>query len=513
MIKKLALLVATLCGSALTAADLSISYVFTDHMVLQREKPVAVWGWANAGETVTVEFADQKNTTVAGPDGKWLLYLSPMPASFESRVIKISGSNPAADTSKPRSIEIKDVLVGEVWLGSGQSNMELGVDYCLNAKEEVANANYPNIRFFFEHSKHQNDPQANGKGNWIACSPKTVGYFSGTLYFMGRQLHKELNVPIGLINSSQGGTKIESWMSLEAQHSDDFLKQHYEALVQYGKEVTSEESRKKFLEELKAWYVADEKAKAEGKPSPNKPYDAAYDLEIKGPPCGLFNGKINPLIPYTIRGVLWYQGEANAWGKRPWLYTKQLSTLIYDWRKRWGEELPFAWVQLPGFKANMGEGWQYMRESMLKALVVPKTGMVVAIDVGEENNIHPQNKQVIGQRFALWALGEVYGKEVAETSGPLPQGSEIQGDKVIVSFRHASGLRARDGQLKGFTIAGPDQNFVPAQATIENDKVIVYSPDIKNPVAVRYAWSEVPECNLVNGAGLPASPFRTDGGN
>jgi sialate O-acetylesterase len=161
----------------------------------------------------------------------------------------------------------------------------------------------------------------------------------------------------------------------------------------------------------------------------------------------------------------------------------------------------------------MGEGWQYMRESMLKALVVPKTGMVVAIDVGEENNIHPQNKQVIGQRFALWALGEVYGKEVAETSGPLPQGSEIQGDKVIVSFRHASGLRARDGQLKGFTIAGPDQNFVPAQATIENDKVIVYSPDIKNPVAVRYAWSEVPECNLVNGAGLPASPFRTDGGN
>ncbi|NBV38988.1 MAG: hypothetical protein EBS00_05425 [Verrucomicrobia bacterium] len=260
MIKKLALLVATLCGSALTAADLSISYVFTDHMVLQREKPVAVWGWANAGETVTVEFADQKNTTVAGPDGKWLLYLSPMPASFESRVIKISGSNSAADASKPRSIEIKDVLVGEVWLGSGQSNMELGVDYCLNAKEEVANANYPNIRFFFEHSKHQNDPQANGKGNWIACSPKTVGYFSGTLYFMGRQLHKELNVPIGLINSSQGGTKIESWMSLEAQHSDDFLKQHYEALVQYGKEVTSEESRKKFLEELKAWYVADEKA-------------------------------------------------------------------------------------------------------------------------------------------------------------------------------------------------------------------------------------------------------------
>lgn len=261
---------------------------------------------------------------------------------------------------------------------------------------------------------------------------------------------------------------------------------------------------------MAAWQIEADKAKVIGQPEPVKPRDTDASKKKAGAPAGLFNGKIAPLVPYSVRGIIWYQGEHDATEDKASLYNKQLTALILDWRKLWGEELPFAWAQLPNYIKGAGEGWPLMRESMLKTLSVPKTGMVISIDIGETNDIHPKNKQEIGRRFALWALGDVYGKKVPETSGPLPAGNEIKGGKIILSFTHANGLKARDGKLRGFTIAGADKVFVPADATIEGGKVIVSAATVKAPVAARYAWHENPDCNLVNDDNLPASPFRTD---
>lgn len=490
-------------GALASAAELRLPAVFSDHMVLQRDKAVAVWGWADAAEEVTIEFAGQKKAAKADASGQWSLRLDPLTASAESRKLTATGKD-------GRKAEVSDVLVGDVWLGSGQSNMAMTVNRAKDFEQEKAAAAFPLIRHFKEESAGAPTAQSQAKGKWLACTPDNVGAFSATLYFFGREIHREVGVPVGLINTSVGGTPIESWIAPEVQETKPELSAALKAQSAALPKIDPEKAKADYAVELKKFKAAKAKAVAEGTKAPRPPRNAAEVSERKGSYGQLFNGKVAPLVPYTLKGMLWYQGEANSSDTRAPLYVHQLSALITDWRARWGEELSFAWVQLPNF-SRPGEGWPLMRESMLKTLSLPKTGMAVTIDIGEAKDIHPKNKQEVGRRLSLWALGNVYGRKVAAASGPLPAGHEIKGGEVVVTLTHAEGLKTRDGApVKGFQLAGTDKQWKPATARIDGAKLIVTSAEVAAPVALRYAWLDFPETNLVNSADLPASPFRTD---
>ena len=484
------------------AAEFRLGSPFSDHMVLQREKPVAVWGWAEAGELVTVSFAGRSRSVSSAPDGRWALELDPLSASAEPRKLTVTGRG-------GRGITIEDVLVGEVWLGSGQSNMEMSVGSANDFDAEKASANLPLIRYYAEASGPAEKPMPEGRGGWQVCTPESVRRFSATLYFFGREVHRKLDVPVGLICSASGATQIEYWIPPEAQSADEETKANYDSMLRGYTSFDEAKVMADYEAKLAAWKLAAEQAIEEKKAPPPRPTDVLAIRKRKGPPGGLYNGKIFNLIPFGLRGILWYQGESNAGNPDP--YHKLLTELVTSWRALWHEELPFAWVQLPGFTAP-GEAWPRMREAMLKATVLPRTGMAVTIDIGDPKNIHPTNKQEVGRRLSLWALGTIYGKNVSATGGPLPVGSSIQGSRMTVAFSQAGGgLKTKDGgSVSGFQIAGADQQWRPAVATIAGDKVAVSSADVAAPVAVRYAWQDFPECNLYNAAGLPASPFRTD---
>lgn len=498
------LIVSSLGSNYARASEFRLGSPFSDHMVLQREKSVAVWGWADAGETVTVAFAGQSKTAAAGADGKWSLKLDAMPANAESRSLIVSGMG-------SHKVEVKDVLVGEVWLGSGQSNMAMTVARCSHYDSEKAAAQLPLIRHYRETSSAAEQPQPAGEGTWQTCTPETVGNFSAALYFFGREIHKEIGVPVGLINTSVGGTPIEAWVPAEAQRSDPETKANYDQRLETFSKFDPAEAAELHQKQMGKWKTAAAKAKAEGKPfTTAAPKNPATMRKLKGGPAGLFNGKVVNLAPYTLRGMLWYQGEANT-RSQPELYHKQLSQLVTSWRTYWSDELPFAWVQLPNYTAP-GEGWPRVRESMLKTLELPKTGMAIAIDLGEAKDIHPKNKQEVGKRLSYWALGTVYGKQVPAVSGPLPLRSTVSGNAISVAFKHTNGgLKSiADRPLTGFEIAGTDRQWKNAEAKIVGETVVISSPEVAMPVAVRYAWKDWPEYSLANGAGLPASPFRTD---
>ena len=489
--------------AALHAADFRLASALSDHMVLQREKPIAIWGWADAGETVTVAFGGQSKSAVAGADGKWSLKLDALAASAESRTLVVTGKD-------GHKVEVKDVLVGEVWLGSGQSNMAMTVAGCYLFNLEKTAATYPLIRHYRESSGPSEKPQAEGKGSWQLCTPDNVGGFSAVLYFFGREIHREVGVPVGLINTSVGGTPIESWVAADVQSSDPETKANYDTRLDAFLKFDPVTAPALHQKQLAIWKAASEKAKVNGTPFVvPAPKDPLAMHKLKGGPAGLYNGKVVNLAPYTLRGMLWYQGEGNA-GK-PELYHKQLTQLVTSWRVLWQEEVPFAWVQLPNYTAS-GESWPRVRESMLKTLALPKTGMAITIDLGDAKDIHPKNKQDVGKRLSYWALGTVYGKKVAATSGPLPAGSQISGNAITVSFKYANGgLKSiTGGPLTGFQIAAADQQWKPAEAKIVGETVVVSSAEVAQPVAVRYAWKDWPDYSLANGAGLPASPFRTD---
>jgi sialate O-acetylesterase len=518
-------LMALLVGlPAAVMADVRLPAIFGDHMVLQADTEVPLWGWADPGEPVTVTViasahesseargasgraiqttartATQTHTVHADQTGRWKVKLARLKAN-DRVVLTIQGRN---------TISLRDVVVGEVWLGSGQSNMAMAVNRAKDFEQEQPAANLPDVRMFKEESGSAATPQAEGKGRWIVCAPDTVGSFSATLYFFGREIHRALGVPVGLINSSVGGTPIESWIAPEAQRASKELRPFFEAAERDNAGIATEAAMKKYERDLARWNDEVKQARAAKKPLPRKPRNPAEVKQRKADIGGLFNGKIAPLIPYAIRGALWYQGEANTTPAKAPFYEHQLKLLITDWRARWGYEFPFAWAQLPNF-GGPGRDWPTVREAMLKTLALPRTGMGINIDIGEEKDIHPKNKQEVGRRLSLWALGAVYGKKVPATSGPLPDGHQVRGSEIVVSFKHTDGgLVAQGGELKGFVIAGEDKQWKPATARIEKDKVIVSSPDVKKPVAVRYAWENFPTCNLYNGAGLPATPFRTD---
>ncbi|MDX1948780.1 MAG: sialate O-acetylesterase [Pirellulaceae bacterium] len=481
-------------------AAIKLPALISDHMVLQSDMAAPIWGWAEPGEEVTVAIADQSAQATADKDGKWQVKLPKLAAG---------GAHTLTVRGKSNEIVVKDVLVGEVWLGSGQSNMAMVVSSCNNAGEEIAAADFPKIRMFTVTSTAADSAQADCEGSWQVCSPQTAGRFSASLYFCGREIHKALGVPVGLINSSVGGTPIESWISADVQEKSPELKEFVAAAQAEADRFDPVAAQAKYEKDLAQWEVAAKAAKAAGRPAPRKPIDQVANRARKGTIGGLYHGKIAPLVPYAMRGAVWYQGEANSNPAKSRYYEHQLPLLVTSWRAAWGSEFPFAWVQLPNFD-GLGGHWPVVREAMLKSLKLPKTGMAITIDIGDAKDIHPKNKQDVGKRLAQWALGEVYGKD-GPTSGPLPAGHERRGKDLVLKFSHADGgLVAKGGELRGFVVAGADKAWKPAAARIEGDQVIVSSPEVAEPVAARYAWENNPVCNLVSGAGLPASPFRTD---
>jgi sialate O-acetylesterase len=492
----LALACAGLASAA--AADVEMPAVFGDHMVVQRGAPIAVFGRADPGEALEVALAGRTASTVAGGDGRWLVHLEALPAGGPHRLTVIGRTK----------LEFEDVLVGEVWLGSGQSNMHMTVAGCMDCAAEAARSDLPAIRMFREQSFGSDRMDGRGSGWWRVATPASVVDFSGTLFFFGRQLHGELGVPIGLIDSSLGGTPIEAWTSATAQLGSL-------EVAAFATEQDASYHAFDLASYMPDFWERRERARAEPpvevdprNPSQRLINEAERHLRI-GNIGHLFNGKIAPLIPYTLRGIVWYQGEANTLQSA--LYRYQLPLLIEDWRARWGEPgLPFAWVQLPNYgDEREGADWALMREAMRRSLCLPRTGMAIALDLGETAQIHPSNKQEVGKRLAAWALAEVYGLDV-EASGPLFLDCVRRGDELVASFEHVrNGLVSREDPLSGFEIAGADGVWREAQARLERDRVVVRSPEVAEPLQLRYAWANDARATLFNGAGYPASPFTT----
>jgi len=468
-------------------ADVKLPSLVSDGMVLQQGMAVPLWGWADEGESVTVVFQNQKVTATA-KDGKWMVRLKPLKAGGPF-TLTVSGKN---------KIELKNVLVGEVWICGGQSNMGWRLNQSDNAEAEIAAAKYPMIRLFTVPRAELDAPVTDVKSGWKECSPESAATFSAVGYYFGRDLHKARNVPIGLINNAVGGSPAESWTSAGVLNNDAEYK---EFAADYPKRMEKyEKAMEKYKEDA-------EKAKAENKPAPRAPGKPWM-------PSGLYNGMLSPLAPYAIKGAIWYQGESNA--TRAYQYRRLFPTMIRDWRALWRQgDFPFLFVQLAAFGPNsqkLGESdWAELREAQLMTLSAsPKTGMALAIDVGTYDDIHPRKKEPVGVRLALTARALVYGEKIVH-SGPVYQSLKVEGDKAILSFKHTGGgLEARGGELKGFIIAGADKVWREAKAEIKGDRVIVSSPEALKPVAVRYAWAKYPECNLYNKEGLPATPFRTD---
>lgn len=487
-------------GKELYPADLWLPSVFSDHMVLQRQMPIPVWGTAVPGAEVKVTLAEKSAVAKADEIGNWKTVLPAMEAG---------GSQSLEISSGAAKRVYGDVLIGEVWLCSGQSNMDFTLaktakrsfSGAADWEKEVAAANHPALRMFSAEWEMNEFPQRDVPGKWAVCTPETAGDFSAVAYYFGRQLQLDLKVPIGLVTCAYGASTIESWIPQEALAAHPQFK---ELLDAFGKKcLVYRDDPKQFLSYGEAL------AKSKGGRSPKNP-DPFQDQHN---PFVLHNGMIAPVVPYAIRGAIWYQGESNMNTRK--LYPELQQALIETWRAQWGNpNLPFYFVQLAPNKAPSPEpsGGQLpeMREAQAKSLAIPHTGMAVTLDIGDETNVHPRNKLDVGNRLARLAMTGTYGQS-GESSGPLFRESSVQNGKVIIKFDHAGGLVAKDGALKQFAIAGADGKFVWADAVIDGESVIVSSPKITEPTQVRYAWGENPAgANLTNAEGLPAAPFRTN---
>lgn len=467
------------------SADVRLPEIFSDHMLLQRDLDVPVWGWAEPGESVQVSFADQQHQATADDEGRWMVRLTPLAASEAGRTLTIAGNNRVA---------FEDVLVGDVWICSGQSNMEWPVRASLNADEEIASADYPGIRLF-DVPGHTTaaapQPDVPG-GDWRVCSSESVAGFSAVGYFFGRTLHRETGVPIGLIGTNWGGTRIEPWTPPQGFDNVPELSEISARVEQTSQEPT--------------------------------------DTVKHSDPTAIYNAMVHGLVPYGLRGAIWYQGEAN--GSEGIEYFHKMQALISGWREVWSQDdfpIYFYFVQLadwqqPNDDPAGGDGWARVREAQRQALTIDNTGMAVTIDIGQADDIHPRNKQDVGIRLARWALRDIAGEKIV-VSGPLFREMEVENGQVRIHFDHVGdglmvgsrkqGLEKtaedRDGELRRFAIAGEDRQWHWADARIDGETVVVSSDEVAKPVAVRYAYSMNPAgANLYNRNGLPAAPFRTD---
>lgn len=485
-------------------ADVKLPSIFGNHMVLQQKMADKVWGTADPGESITVTIADQTKTTKAGNDGKWSVTLDPLPAGGP-HTLTIKGSN---------TVTYDDVLVGEVWICSGQSNMQWSVGQANDADLESLTAKYPKIRLISVPQVGTQQPRDDFHGSWEPCTPDSVKSFSAVGYFFGRQLYQTLDVPIGLIDDAWGGSAAEAWVNREILEKDERFKPLIDRWV--GMENNLASAKEKYQTDIARYREEAEKARSEGKPAPRPPANPEDVMRGNARPGNIYNGVLKPTIGYGIHGVIWYQGESNA--SRAYQYRDLFPLMIKSWREEWGiGNFPFYWVQLADFreeKPNPEESdWAELREAQTMTMSkLPNTGEAVIIDLGEAQDIHPRNKQGVANRLARWALAQDYGVIVPYHS-PIYQSMEKKDGKIVVKFDHVgSGLKPFDiPQPKGFAIAGADKKFVWASAKVVGpDRVEVWADGVSDPVAVRYAWADNPVCNLYSRDGLPVTPFRTD---
>jgi sialate O-acetylesterase len=495
-----------LASFTVTHAELKLPAVIGSHMVLQQGQAVPIWGWAKAGQPVEVAFGGQVKKAKADASGKWMVQLDPMEASFEAGTLSVKAGGESATC--------EDVLVGEVWICSGQSNMAMSLSRVKDGKLEVAAANEPKLRLLLVGRNATMEQQADCEGAWAVCHPGNAGDITAVGYFFCRTLQRSLNVPVGLIHTAWGGTPSEAWTRREAIEKVDHLKP---LLDRWDVQLEGERRGKvKELNEqrLTEWETKKAKAKTAGKPIPRKPRLQAKPSVSQHNPGNLYNGMIAPLIPFAVKGAIWYQGESNS--TRAHQYRTLFPLMISNWRNDWGYDLSFHFVQLANFKEKnidpVDSAWAELREAQTMALSLPKTGMAIITDIGMARDIHPKNKQDVGKRLARWALADDYGLDLVR-SGPLYREAEIKGNKVVIHFTDiGGGLMAWDREeLRGFAVAGQDQVFSWAKAKlVGKDTVEVWQEGVDNPVAVRYNWSDNPGGNLYNTAELPASSFRTD---
>src|SRR5437868_801038 len=473
--------------------EVRLPHMLSDHAVLQRQMPVRIWGWAEAGEKVTVSFHGQTQMAVADDLGRWSVYLRPEQAGGPYP-LTVQGSN---------TIRLEDILVGDVWFASGQSNMEFplngfpGNAVLKNGPQEIAAATQPQVRLLRFGRKASEYELRDQDASWTLCTPETAAEFSAAAYFFARDLVKQEHVPIGLIDSTWGGTPVAAWLSLDGLSGDAGL------MPQFAERVPMVENQSGVAAIMAAEKREDDKARASGQPLPKHPWHPNPD---SWGPTELFNGMVAPAIDFTIKGVIWYQGETDSSAGRAPLYERTFPAMITDWRTRWGQgNFPFLFVQLSSFTSTPAETWGAVREAQRRTLRLANTGMAVSLDVGQADNVHPPDKQTVGARLALAARAVAYG-EAVEFSGPLFLEAAPEESSLRVYFTHGQGLAARGAALEGFEVAGEDRQFRPATARVDGDTGVVSAADVSRPMYARYAWANAPmTANLYNGAGLPAA--------
>jgi sialate O-acetylesterase len=505
----------TLGLALLLQAQVRLPAVIGDHMVVQQDKPVLVWGWAGKNEPVKVLFNGQERKTVAGADGRWRVVFDPLKAGGNPLEMTVRGA-------KAPEVVVKDILAGEVWLCSGQSNMEMSFAWLANPAPDVLRAVNPNMRLFLVPRRTADMPQDDVIAKWEPCSPDSVRTFSMVAYYFGLELHKRLGVPVGLIDSSWGGTMIEPWTPpigfTAVPEVKPLLDQQSARYAEYQAALA------KTLPALEAWVRGTRKALAEktAPPAGAEPALPANPFDNPQAPTTLYNGMIHALTPFAIRGAIWYQGESNR--NDGLFYEKKMEALIAGWRTAWRlGDFPFYYVQLAPYdyaydrETPTGDIPDFLRlpyiwEAQTSALRIPNTGMAVITDIGDLKDIHPTNKKDVGLRLSLWARAGTYGEKTLVHSGPLYRSMKLEGKLVRLAFDHVGGgLVTNDGQpLKWFEIAGDDHIFYKAEAEIAGDTVVVWSARVEQPKAVRFGWHQLAVPNLANREGLPASPFRTD---
>jgi sialate O-acetylesterase len=468
----------TLAATLSSPAEITLPTFFSDHMVIQADTPTRLWGWARSGESVEVTI-DGKSVSTMAANGRWEVELPPVSAGGPY-TLHLRGFN---------EVEIEDVLAGEVWLASGQSNMNMRLNRTARAEAEIAAADYPEIRFFIVNRAASEEPEADLEGSWYVCSPETAGDFSGVAYHFARTLHEELDRPVAVLQSSVGGTLVNNWTSEPVLRANAETQPYFE---RYGKMVVS------YPEEMRAF------RQGELEKEPKHPNDRM--------PSGYFNAMIAPLAGYTMQGAIWYQGETDSWRAAP--YARMFPDMIHDWRTRWGQgDFPFLFVQLPGFdgKPGVNENYPVIREIQRRTLaVLPHLGMAVTIDLGEIDDIHPKNKKDVGARLGAVGLREVYGREVI-AYGPRFQGVALAGAETRVYFDTTGELRTTDGEsLRGFEVRDRSGTWHPVAAEFDDHAVALEVPAGVEPQAVRYAWAGFPDGNLTDESALPASPFGSD---
>ncbi len=486
--------------AAAAVAEVKLPKVLSDHVVLQRDAPIHIWGWADPGEQVTISLLSSKQTAKTDDLGKWSVYLAPQPAGGPYS-ITVQGTN---------TITISDVLIGDVWFASGQSNMQMPLKgfpnsaVLKNGAEEIANSNQPQIHLLRVHDRASDHPLADLADPdevWTLCTPDTAGNFSAVAYFFGREIQQQEKVPIGLIDDTWGGTPVRAWISLDSLTADSSLMPvflDWSEMADTTADVPAMRAREK---------REDDAARQAGKPVPDHSW---HPNPLSWAPAYLYNGMVAPLTDFPIKGAIWYQGETDSAISRAPMYAREFSTMIGDWRGKWGEgDFPFFFAQISSFTSTEFEKWGIIRDAQRRTLSLANTGMAVTLDVGQADNVHPPDKQTVGHRLALAARNVAYGEHI-EDSGPLFRQATSDGASMRVWFDHGDGLTAKGGTLTGFEVAGSDHKFVPASASINGANIVVSTSQVTSPVYVRYAWANFSTANLYNSAGLPASTFSSE---